>query len=316
MASSQGGSNNAQIFVKGGTFGNFNFRYPASRATVGNFTGYGDNGSAAFGTGRYEMTPWQGFLMNSLTAGSFVGDNDQGDRTVSWNSGPYWGVRPAPWTTPCITPLQLVTLAGTLPAITLSSGLFNVNYPLLWSGQMYRVCGWNLNAPAFNAGTTYAQGDLVTSVSVVYISRVAGNVGNTPASSPTQWLPFHYNFVSNSGVGFSYGQNIGTSNGMGSTFLWNIRSNSPFAMFTGASTTPPDLFFPGLGVQLAGTQTGCTTAETFIIREVHLQQKYLALFQADRDVGGAMVPSFSPTTPFLCSNNVITQPPYSFSYLN
>jgi hypothetical protein len=103
---------------------------------------------------------------------------------------------------------------------------------------------------------------------------------------------------------------------MGSTFLWNIRNNSPFAMFTGASTTPPDLFFPGLGVQLAGTQTGCTTAETFIIREVHLQQKYLALFQADKDVGGAMVPSFSPTTPFLCSNNVIAQPPYTFTYLN
>ena len=42
-------------------------------------------------------------------------------------------------------------------------------------------------APAYNAGTTYAVDDYVTSSGLTYRSRVAGNVGNTPASSPTQW---------------------------------------------------------------------------------------------------------------------------------
>lgn len=41
---------------------------------------------------------------------------------------------------------------------------------------------------AYAAGTTYAIGDLVLSVSVVYESLVNSNTGNTPASSPTQWF--------------------------------------------------------------------------------------------------------------------------------
>lgn len=40
---------------------------------------------------------------------------------------------------------------------------------------------------AYAGGTTYALGDLVVSGGVNYYSKVAGNVGNTPASSPTQW---------------------------------------------------------------------------------------------------------------------------------
>jgi hypothetical protein len=40
----------------------------------------------------------------------------------------------------------------------------------------------------YSAGTTYSQGQCVLSSSVRYVSRVNGNVGNTPASSPTQWL--------------------------------------------------------------------------------------------------------------------------------
>ena len=40
---------------------------------------------------------------------------------------------------------------------------------------------------AYNAGTTYAVGQLVSSAGVNYYSRVNNNTGNTPASSPTQW---------------------------------------------------------------------------------------------------------------------------------
>jgi len=45
---------------------------------------------------------------------------------------------------------------------------------------------------AYSAGTTYAVGDLVSvttgTTSLVYESKVNSNLGNTPASSPTQWL--------------------------------------------------------------------------------------------------------------------------------
>jgi len=40
----------------------------------------------------------------------------------------------------------------------------------------------------YSAGTTYSQGQCVLSSSVRYVSRVNSNIGNTPASSPTQWL--------------------------------------------------------------------------------------------------------------------------------
>lgn len=43
-------------------------------------------------------------------------------------------------------------------------------------------------APAYSAGTTYAVDDLVSSVSIIYISLLAANIGNTPATSPTFWL--------------------------------------------------------------------------------------------------------------------------------
>lgn len=39
----------------------------------------------------------------------------------------------------------------------------------------------------YNAGTTYAQGDYVSSVSIGYISLADVNTGNTPASSPSFW---------------------------------------------------------------------------------------------------------------------------------
>lgn len=40
---------------------------------------------------------------------------------------------------------------------------------------------------AYNAGTTYAIGDLVSSGGINYYSIQAGNIGNTPVSSPTFW---------------------------------------------------------------------------------------------------------------------------------
>ncbi len=44
------------------------------------------------------------------------------------------------------------------------------------------------SATSFSSGTTYNSDDLVTSVSIIYISLQNGNIGNTPATNPDFWL--------------------------------------------------------------------------------------------------------------------------------
>ncbi|MES2531926.1 MAG: hypothetical protein V4636_12890 [Pseudomonadota bacterium] len=46
-----------------------------------------------------------------------------------------------------------------------------------------------VGAAAYAGGTTYDIGDLVTSVGIVYYSITDANIGNTPASNPTDWYP-------------------------------------------------------------------------------------------------------------------------------
>jgi hypothetical protein len=296
-------ANGGQLEIRGGAFTGLNHRFPSDpHANVPNFTGgYGASGSAGFGAGKYDVTPWQGNPME------FSGDNDWPDRTQGFNAGPYIGVRPAPWTTPCVAPSQLAKLLNP-PPITLTSHGWSVPYPAIWSGQQYKVCDWNMTPTAFNAGTTYSQGNLVTQSSVTYFSLQNSNIGHTPPNA-TWWQPLHYGFVSNHGIGFSYGQNITTTSAPGLT--WQIKNNSPFVQTN--STNGVGFLFPGLGVNLAGTQAGCTTAENFIITEAHLTLHYARLFLADHDVGGNIVPNFSGAT---CSNNVIGQVPYAFQNLN
>lgn len=49
---------------------------------------------------------------------------------------PYWGWRPAPYTTPCVKNGDVAILQGSLPAILSTTG--SCSYPLLWGGQVYR----------------------------------------------------------------------------------------------------------------------------------------------------------------------------------
>lgn len=42
----------------------------------------------------------------------------------------------------------------------------------------------------YAAGTTYAKNDIVVSAGIVYQSRIASNIGNTPASSPAAWARY------------------------------------------------------------------------------------------------------------------------------
>ena len=78
------------------------------------------------------------------------------------------------------------TLAtGTLTGLTGSAGP-----EIIWQGQTQTIANSAIGAQgAYGAGTTYVIGNVVTSSSIVYISLVGSNTGNTPASSPTKWSP-------------------------------------------------------------------------------------------------------------------------------
>ena len=285
-----------RLIMKGGTFGHLNFRFPANANGSGNMTGasnWSGSGSAAFGQGDFETSPFRGIGTDGNGTSELM-------RTMGWNSGPFWGVRPAPWTVPCVTPTQYVTLLGTLPAFSSNT----VTYPILWSTQMYRVCDWNFRISAYGAGNTYSIGSIVTDAGVTYISRVNSNMGNTPASSPTQWAPLHYNFVSNHGTGYSFGQTI--------SFAWKVRNNNyPWVQLTGAYSTLP--FFAGLQINLTGVEGGCGSAQSFIIRETHFTLGWLAVFLTDNDSAGQLVPQFGAAS---CTNTTMGQTAYSITGLN
>lgn len=53
---------------------------------------------------------------------------------------------------------------------------------------------------AYASGTTYAQFDGVTSVNISYVSLVSGNIGHTPASSPSFWQAVGSSGVSDPGA--------------------------------------------------------------------------------------------------------------------
>src|SRR4029077_4427586 len=82
-----------------------------------------------------------------------------------------WGYRPAPSARPMITTSQLITLSGTLPAIsTGGGGNWQCQYPLLWGRQIYTVAdnpstagtGQNYEIVSNHQYYTYGQ-DLTTS---------------------------------------------------------------------------------------------------------------------------------------------------------
>jgi hypothetical protein len=57
-----------------------------------------------------------------------------------------------------------------------------------------------LSPTAYDAGTSYNVGDVVGSGGITYISLVGSNEGNTPASSPTDWVAAYVVAVFTAGV--------------------------------------------------------------------------------------------------------------------
>ena len=254
------------------------------------------NLSAAFG-----LQTGQSITVSSATGtGSFASIN---------------GTNPASGAGPTIqykiaTGLTMTITGGTVAANVPS---YAVSYPLIYGSQQYRQCDWNLTPTSYAGGTTYAQGNLVTSGGTVYYSLVNSNTGNTPASSPTFWLPFHYGFVS-SHLGWSYGQNLTTSNVPSIT--WASRGSSPAVYVSDASNYVPALLFPGMSMTLTGTGgTGCPlTANTLIITGVHRYLGYVDVVNAGQDLGPPFYPNWGSGNQ--CTGATLGQASYSFVNLN
>ena len=122
--------------------------------------------SPGLGTGHFDQTP---FVSPSFN------DADRW-RQAGWGATPQWGVRSAPYTTPCLTPAQITTLTGALPAITHSgtgaATTYTIGYPLLWGGQQYRACDWNGPTHQSLASTHqfYSYGQNLTTTNVPNLS--------------------------------------------------------------------------------------------------------------------------------------------------
>jgi len=140
------------------------------------------------------------------------------------------------------TPVSIstVTASGTLITVNTSSAHG------LTAGAITTVAGIAINA--YNAGTTYVVGDIVSYLSNKYVSTQAANTGNTPNTSPTFWtlttLDLSGTFVVNSvdtpitGTQFTYyyQSSVGTHTaGTGGTSTQEIPTGA-FARAIGGST--------------------------------------------------------------------------------
>jgi hypothetical protein len=52
------------------------------------------------------------------------------------------------------------------------------------------------SAPNWNSGITYPAGAFVSSDAVIYKSLTAGNIGNSPVNSPSDWQPMTFPIIS------------------------------------------------------------------------------------------------------------------------
>ena len=92
-------------------------------------------------------------------------------------------------------------VGGTWPSLsyadfaTMNADTGQPQYTFAYTRNDGVVYAWSGSYSAYNAGTTYpladafpAHGGYVTSAGINYLSLQAGNIGNTPASSPTFWF--------------------------------------------------------------------------------------------------------------------------------
>ena len=210
-----------------------------------------------------------------------------------------------------------LTMTITGGTVTANGQSYAVPYPLVYGSQQYRQCDWQLIPTAYDAGKTYAQGNLVSSGGTVYYSLINSNTGNTPSSSPSAWQPFHYGFISNH-LGWSYGQGLTTTNVPG--LHWSSEYQSDKVYIADSSGYVPSLIFPGMSIVLTSTGgTGCNggTTETFMVIGVHRYLGYVDVVNAAKDFSTPYHANWPwvDQTP-ICTGTTVGQQSYSFTPLN
>lgn len=314
--------------------------------TLGQLSGgYYAMGGSAYGSGTWDNP--SNFV--SSAAYSVNGSNqmvNQADlwRSRGWGQSPYWGIRPAPWSSPCILPSQATSL-GSLPAITHTGFLqdfLNVNS----GGTGYTngdtltlVGGTGTAATVFVTGVS---GGVITGVQVLTTGSYTGTFPTTftvtggtgtgaTFNSPIWYTNYtigypllwgghiykacNYNDASFSGpkyaiksthTGWSYGQNLTTTNVP--NLSWTMDGASPFIYM---NLEALELMFPGLFFSLTGSG-GCSGTESFVVLEVHPSAGYVKVVRADND-GSNYVPALAASGTS-CSGTTIGQA--SFSLVN
>ncbi len=249
-------------------------------------------------------------------------------RYYGWGVSPQWGFRPAPWTIPTITPAQLATLQGSLPAITGTSGNYVVGYPLVWGSQAYQVNDWSITtshpviqttiAGASGANNTVlasAQvGDIVQSVinlttpgdvaaDFEKIITVAGHIQQTSANLTGATLLVTVKtpklFVSSHKF-YTYGQNLTTSNVP--SLSWSYKGKS-FVVNVNDQT----LLFPGLGIIL---NDGSSDVD-YIITGCYPSLGYITVASGDDPGTGRL----SGTKTSVITGTIIKQQSLALTYL-
>ncbi len=173
----------------------FNIRVANNGRT---FTGdFAPGGSAGIGGGDYDKSAFYPYFSNA------TGLSFPAQWPIQWGRAPQWGFRPAPWASPCLTPAQITTLKGALPAISYAGGGYTIAYPLMWSGQTYRKCDWTMTGQ-----TTFTA-------------------------------------VSQHGVGYTFGQDLTTTNVP--NLAWHYKGQS-FVLYV--NTEMAQLAFPGWGFNI------------------------------------------------------------------
>ena len=113
----------------------------------------------------------------------------------------------------------------------------------------FRMTGTNATTQmaykSYSAGTTYALNDVVVYLSSTYISLQAGNVGNTPPTSPTFWKKIYVDIVEAWDVDTPYreGQYVSYNNALYIANVDTIGGATPNSNANWGTTFPSDIFY-------------------------------------------------------------------------
>lgn len=231
--------------------------------------------SPGLGVGQFDETAgasaWVSY--SSQVAGSA---NQVDDWTVlSMGKTPFMGWRPAPYTTPCLTPAQLTILnqsAGDLlsnnPITHTGAGLatvYAVPYPSMWGGIAYRACSWDAPSFTFNAATRDG-GSLFVSSHKFYTYGQDLTTMNVPnltwthyRSSPVIFANVELLSLLRPGLGFSLTCNAMTFEGIVTdvhpTEIFGPSSNQGFFRYQNAVDTAGGPYVFDFGTDCVGQTT-------------------------------------------------------------